>query len=88
MSLGGCGGGEGGSIGRRFSIGSGGGFNVNWDSVWDVKTERGEYGWSAEFAIPFKTLRYKKDKKQRVVVGWTKHIYTVSYTHLTLPTKA
>ena len=49
------GGGEGGSIGRRFSIGSGGGFNVNWDSVWDVKTKRGEYGWSAEFAIPFKT---------------------------------
>ena len=58
------GGGEGGSIGRRFSIGSGGGFNVNWDSVWDVKTKRGEYGWSAEFAIPFKTLRYKKDKNQ------------------------
>ena len=31
------GGGEGGSISRRFSIGSGGGFNVNWDAVWEVK---------------------------------------------------
>ena len=58
------GGGEGGSIMRRFSIGSGSGFNVNWDAVWEVKTKRGDYGWSAEFAIPFKTLRYKKDKDQ------------------------
>ena len=58
------GGGEGGSTSRRFSIGSGGGFNVNWDAVWEVKTEKGDYGWSAEFAIPFKTLRYKKDKNQ------------------------
>ena len=58
------GGGEGGSISRRFSVGSGGGFNINWDAVWEVKTKRGDYGWSAEFAIPFKTLRYKKDKDQ------------------------
>ena len=58
------GGGEEGSISRRFSIGSGSGFNVNWDAVWEVRTKRGDYGWSAEFAIPFKTLRYKKDKDQ------------------------
>ena len=48
------GGGEEGSISRRFSIGSGSGFNVNWDAVWEVRTKRGDYGWSAEFAIPFK----------------------------------
>jgi len=58
------GGGEGGSMMRRFSVGTGGGFNVNWDAVWEVKSERGDYGWSAEFAIPFKTLRYKKDNVQ------------------------
>ena len=58
------GGGEGGSIGRRFSIGSGGGFNVNWDAVWEVKTAKGDFGWSAEFAIPFKSLRYKEDQDQ------------------------
>ena len=58
------GGGEGGSISRRFSVGSGGGYNVNWDAVWEVKSLKGEFGWSAEFAIPFKTLRYKKDKDQ------------------------
>ena len=58
------GGGEGGSMSRRFSIGSGGGFNVNWDAVWEVKTTKGDFGWSAEFAIPFKSLRYKEDKNQ------------------------
>ncbi|NKB98206.1 MAG: hypothetical protein GKR90_06895 [Pseudomonadales bacterium] len=34
------------------------GFNSNWDTNWDVATQRGDYGWSAEFAIPFKSLRY------------------------------
>ena len=58
------GGGEEGSMTRRFSIGTGGGYNVNWDAVWQVKTEIGDYGWSAEFAIPFKTLRYKIEKDQ------------------------
>ena len=58
------GGGEGGSISRRFSIGSGSGFNINWDAVWEVKTTKGDYGWSAEFSIPFNTLKYKNDKDQ------------------------
>jgi len=35
-----------------------GGFNINWDGSWEVKTEVGDYGWSAEFAIPFRTLRF------------------------------
>jgi hypothetical protein len=38
--------------------GSGGGFNLNWDGVWEVRARISEIGWSAEFAIPFKTLRY------------------------------
>jgi len=58
------GGGEGGGMMRRFSMGTGGGFNVNWDAVWKVEAKQGDFGWSAEFAIPFKTLRYKKDKDQ------------------------
>ncbi|NNF36942.1 MAG: carbohydrate binding family 9 domain-containing protein, partial [Saprospiraceae bacterium] len=35
-----------------------GGFNLNWDASWEVKTEVGEYGWSAEFAIPLRTIRF------------------------------
>jgi hypothetical protein len=38
--------------------GSGGGFNLNWDGSWRVRTKVGDFGWSAEFAIPFRTLRY------------------------------
>ena len=48
-----------GSGGRGgFSRGSGGGFNLNWDGVWQVRTTVSEIGWSAEFAIPFRTIRY------------------------------
>jgi hypothetical protein len=40
-------------------FGASGGFNLNWDGVWLVGTDMGDYGWSAEFAIPFKTIRYR-----------------------------
>ncbi len=40
-------------------FGSGGGaFNLNWDGSWTVKSQISDYGWSAEFEIPFRTLRY------------------------------
>ncbi|MCZ6712226.1 MAG: DUF5916 domain-containing protein [Gammaproteobacteria bacterium] len=40
-----------------FSAG-GGGFNLNWDTTWEVKASISDIGWSAEMAIPFKALRY------------------------------
>ena len=42
----------------RSGGGSGGGLNVNWDGAWDVKTKLLPNGWSAEFMIPLRTLRY------------------------------
>ena len=36
-----------------------GGFNLNWDASWEVKTKVFETGWSAEFAIPLRTLRFR-----------------------------
>src|SRR5437667_3865465 len=33
--------------------------NLNWNGVWDVRTSADEEGWSAEFMIPFRTLRYR-----------------------------
>lgn len=42
----------------RTNSGSGGGLNVNWDGAWDVKTRTSETGWTAEFVIPLRTLRY------------------------------
>jgi len=35
-----------------------GGFNLNWDANWTVRTQITDRGWEAEFAIPLKTLRY------------------------------
>ncbi|MDP6580885.1 MAG: DUF5916 domain-containing protein, partial [Vicinamibacterales bacterium] len=40
------------------SSGSGAGFNGNWDGVWEVRTTVSDVGWSAEFAIPFRTVSY------------------------------
>ena len=40
------------------SSGGGGGFNLNWDGVWQVRTRISELGWSIEFGIPFRTIRY------------------------------
>jgi len=46
---------------------SAGGFNKNWDAVWEVSARISEIGWSAEFAIPFTTLRYPRGETQ----DWT-----------------
>ena len=35
-----------------------GGTNLNWDASWTVRTQLGDYGWSAEFAIPLRSLRF------------------------------
>ena len=47
-----------GGLGGGSSGGSGAGVNVNWDASWVVKTRLTETGWTAEFAIPLRTLRY------------------------------
>ncbi len=44
--------------------GSAGGFNINWDGSWVVRTQISEIGWSAEFAIPFRTLRFANGGSQ------------------------
>ena len=32
--------------------------NTDWDAIWDVRTRRTIDGWTAEFAIPFKSLNF------------------------------
>ncbi len=54
--------------------GSGGGFNINWDGVWDVKTVMGDFGWSAEFRIPFKTIRYPSGDVQSWGMNFQRNI--------------
>ena len=38
--------------------------NRNWDVVWHVETRIQEDGWTAEYAIPFKSLRFSRDEDQ------------------------
>jgi hypothetical protein len=38
--------------------------NTDWNTVWDVKAARTADGWSAELAIPFKSLRYRASGPQ------------------------
>ena len=50
--------------------------NSNWNTVWDVRTGKFDGGWTAEFVIPFKSLRYPSAGEQtwgvnfRRVVKW------------------
>jgi hypothetical protein len=53
------------ALGGRQQAGSGGGFNLNWDASWKVRTATSDSGWSAEFAIPFRTLRYNNNGKSQ-----------------------
>lgn len=51
-------GGPPGGLGGGNTGGAGGGVNTNWDGSWQVKTHVNDTSWTAEFAIPLRTLRY------------------------------
>ena len=56
------------------SRGGGGGFNLNWDGVWQVRAQVSDIGWSAEFGIPFRTLRYPAGDSQTWGVNFQRTI--------------
>jgi hypothetical protein len=66
--------GGGGQGGGMQSGGSGAGFNINWDAAWEVRTRTDEHGWSAEFAIPFRTLRYPAGASQTWGLNFQRNI--------------
>jgi len=44
---------------RGEGLASGGEASLNWDGIWEAKSQILENGWSTEFKIPFKTLSFK-----------------------------
>ncbi|NKB99875.1 MAG: hypothetical protein GKR90_15445 [Pseudomonadales bacterium] len=52
----------------------GGGFNLNWDTSWSVESHIGKFGWSAEFEIPFKSLRYASSDVQTWGLNFQRNI--------------
>lgn len=67
------------------SVGQGTSINLNWDGIWDARTHIGEFGWSTEIKIPFKTLNFDPDsdkwgvnfmrviRRKNETVLWTGH---------------
>ena len=72
--MGGGGGGGGRSGGSQQQRGSGGGFNLNWDGAWQVSARVSEIGWTAEIAIPFRTLRYPSSEVQTWGMNFQRNI--------------
>ncbi|MCH8193662.1 MAG: carbohydrate binding family 9 domain-containing protein [Planctomycetes bacterium] len=46
----------------------------SWNGLWNVKTLRTEKGWSAEFEIPFSTLRFPNQSEQRWGINFGRRI--------------
>lgn len=40
--------------------------DMSWDGIFKVEARRNKFGWVAEFAIPFKTLRFDDSKKFQI----------------------
>ena len=72
--MGGGGGGFRPGGGSQQQRGSGGGFNLNWDGVWQVSAKISEIGWTVEFAIPFRTLRYPTGEAQTWGLNFQRNI--------------
>jgi hypothetical protein len=66
--------GQGNFTGNRMQSGTVGGFNLNWDASWEVKSITGDFGWSAEFAIPLRTLRFASGKDQVWGINFQRNI--------------
>ena len=67
-------GGSGRPSNNRQQRGSGGGFNLNWDGAWQVVSTVTDVGWTAEIAIPFRTLRYPRAEVQTWGVNFQRNI--------------
>ena len=48
-----------GSIGDALVSENGAAFNKEWDGLWEGRARIQDFGWEAEIAIPFKTLRFQ-----------------------------
>ncbi|MEM9647203.1 MAG: DUF5916 domain-containing protein [Bacteroidota bacterium] len=64
-----------------------GGTNINWDASWMVRTQMGDYGWSAEFAIPFRSLRFAAGSNKTWGLNFRRNIskYTETAYWTSLP---
>ncbi len=67
------------------NVGQGQNINLNWDGIWDARTVIGDFGWSAEIVIPFRSLNFDPNsdtwganfmrviRRKNETVLWTGH---------------
>ena len=48
--------------------------NTSWDAIWTVATKRVADGWTAEIAIPFRSLRFNGGSDQRWGINFSRRI--------------
>lgn len=48
--------------------------NRDWNGVWNVKTKKTSFGWTAEFEIPFSTLKFRKDARPQWGINFERNI--------------
>jgi len=54
--------------------GAGSGFNLNWDTTWEVSAKISDLGWSAEMEIPFTALRFGSAETQTWGINFQRNI--------------
>jgi hypothetical protein len=67
------------------SGGDGQRFNRDWDAIWEVRTKVTEEGWQAEFAIPFRSLRFRPAEEQVWGINFDRRIRRKNETSLWAP---
>jgi hypothetical protein len=72
--------GEGNFSANRQQGGVVGGTNINWDASWEVKTKKGDFGWSAEFALPLRSIRFNGGNNKTWGVNFQRNISKRSET--------
>ena len=72
--------GEGNFSANRQQGGVVGGTNINWDASWEVKTKKGNFGWSAEFAIPLRSIRFNGGENKTWGINFQRNISKRSET--------
>lgn len=55
-----------------------GGTNLNWDTAWEVKSIKGDFGWSAEFAIPLRSIRFSPGEHKSWGINFQRNISKTS----------
>ncbi len=63
----------------------GGDFNLEWDAAWEVEATISDIGWSAEIAIPFRTLRYAKGDVQTWGINFQRNLRRLNETSFWAP---